>query len=349
MDVPLLAAAAALVLASALTHLLIRHRAGPLALLDHPNERSLHAQPVARTGGIAVLVATLLAGGAGLLLLQRQPLPPPLPWLTAAVLLVAAISYLDDRRHVPVRWRLTVHLLAALLLWFGGLRWSALDLPGFSLPLGPLAPVLTLFYVIWMINLYNFMDGMDGLAGSMAVFGFGALAVLGQAGGEPAFTLLAASIAAAAAGFLTGNFPPARIFLGDLGASTLGLAAAALILWGNALGLFPLWVGWLAFSPFIVDATWTLLARLWRHERVWEAHRSHHYQRLVLAGWGHRRTLLRALLLMAATAATAVAAPRLATPEQSLLLLGWGAIYGLIHVRVGLAERITASTGHERG
>ena len=89
------------------------------------------------------------------------------------------------------------------------------------------------------------------------------------------------------------NFPPARIFLGDAGSSTLGLLAAGLSLIGTQRGLFPLWVAWLAFSPFIVDATWTLLRRLYAGERVWQAHRSHHYQRLVLAGWGHRKTLLR--------------------------------------------------------
>lgn len=338
--------AAAFLLASVLTRLLSRHRHGPLALLDHPNPRSLHAEPVPRTGGLAVLAAVLLAAGSGLL---WQPLPPVLPWLGAAVLLVAGISYLDDRQHVAVHWRLAAHVLAALVLWFAGLRWGALELPGFGLALGPLAPLLTLLYVVWMINLYNFMDGMDGLAGSMTGFGFGALALLGWAGGEGAFTLVAGCIAAAGAGFLTSNFPPARIFLGDVGASTLGLAAAALTLWGNALGLFPLWVGWLAFSPFIVDATWTLLARLWRRERLWEAHRSHHFQRLVLAGWDHRRTLLRAWLLMAATAATAVAAPTLASAEQALLLIGWAAIYGLIHLRVGLAERLAAGGGYQRG
>ncbi len=194
----------------------------------------------------------------------------------------------------------------------GGLGWSRLDLPGLTLNLG-LVPSfgLTLLLVVWMINLYNFMDGMDGLAGGMAVFGFGALAILGWRGDELAYALTCASIAATAGGFLTANFPPARLFLGDLGSTSLGLLAAALALQGSALELFPLWVAGLAFSPFILDATATLVRRAFRGDRLWQAHRSHHYQRLVLAGWSHRRVMLRAWALMAACAACAVAAPGL--------------------------------------
>jgi UDP-N-acetylmuramyl pentapeptide phosphotransferase/UDP-N-acetylglucosamine-1-phosphate transferase len=224
----------------------------------------------------------------------------------------------------------------------GGVLWQDIDLPatGWPLPAG-LSLTLTALFVVWMINLYNFMDGMDGLAGGMTVFGFGALAVLGWRGGDPSFASAAAVTAAAAGGFLTSNFPPARIFLGDVGSSSLGLLAAGLSLIGTQRGLFPLWVAWLAFSPFIVDATWTLLRRLHAGERVWQAHRSHHYQRLVLAGWSHRKTLLRSWVLMAGCAATAVAAVAMPVSEQAWLLLAWTAIYALIHVRVGLTERLS--------
>jgi UDP-N-acetylmuramyl pentapeptide phosphotransferase/UDP-N-acetylglucosamine-1-phosphate transferase len=192
-----------------------------------------------------------------------------------------------------------------------------------------------------MVNLYNFMDGMDGFAGGMAVFGFGAMAVLGWQGGDAGFALANAAIAAAAAGFLLFNFPPARIFLGDVGSATLGLLAAALSLLGSQRGLFPLWVAWLAFSPFIVDATWTLLRRLVRGERVWQAHRSHHYQRLVLAGWSHRRTVSLSYVLMAACAATAVAGQGMNAGDQLRLLAAWAIIYGLIGYKVRLVERVS--------
>jgi UDP-N-acetylmuramyl pentapeptide phosphotransferase/UDP-N-acetylglucosamine-1-phosphate transferase len=329
-----------------LTGLLARGRIAALAVLDHPNERSLHAVPVPRSGGLALLgglAAGVLVLAGGLVTAGGIAAPPTaIPGaIGAALLLVSAVSFLDDRGDVPRRLRLLAHLAAAGLLWLGGLRWGTPGLPGLdgALP-GGLALILTLLYAVWMINLYNFMDGMDGLAGSMAAFGFGALAALGAAAGEPLFAGVSALVAAVAVGFLTGNFPPARIFLGDVGSSSLGLLAAALTLWGAALDLFQLWVGWLAFSPFIVDATWTLLRRALNREPVWRAHRSNHYQRLVLAGWGHRATLLRAMVLMAGAAATAVAAPGLPVAEQWLLILGWAAVYALVHWRVSLVERM---------
>jgi UDP-N-acetylmuramyl pentapeptide phosphotransferase/UDP-N-acetylglucosamine-1-phosphate transferase len=306
-------------------------------LLDYPNERSLHQTPVPRSGGVGVLLGLALPLLAVALV---EWVDPALVWLGLAIVLVAGVSLWDDFGHVSRRLRLLFHGLAGLVLVTGGMVWSRLDLPGidWTFP-GTLALGLTVLYAAWMINLYNFMDGMDGLAGGMGLFGFGALAVLGWQGGEPLFGLVAACTAAACAGFLTCNFPPARIFLGDLGSSTLGLLAAGLSLWGYRNGLFPLWAAWLAFSPFIVDATWTLLRRLARRERIWEPHRSHHYQRLALAGWGHRKTVLRAYLVMAGAAACAVAAPNLPARDQWALLLGWAFIYILIGFRVRLAER----------
>jgi UDP-N-acetylmuramyl pentapeptide phosphotransferase/UDP-N-acetylglucosamine-1-phosphate transferase len=329
---------AALVLSAAATHWLIARAATGWGVFDQPNARSLHTAPIPRTGGLAVLVGAftplLFATVFG------AALPPEVLGMSAALALVAAISLRDDVRQVSPARRLLVHGSAAGLLILSGVQWATLEMPGMTLALPPLlAAGVTLLYVVWMTNLYNFMDGLDGFAGGMTVSGFAALALLGWQGDDPLFTAIAGSFAAAALGFLSGNFPPARIFLGDVGAASLGFSAAALSLWGVQRGLFPLWTAALAFSPFIVDATWTLLTRLRRGERLWEAHRSHHYQRLVLAGWSHRTTVLRSYALMAATAASAVAAPSLPTAEQWLLLTAWAAIYVLIHHRVALTER----------
>ena len=338
---PLLAGLASAVLTLALS----RNAIAFLRIVDHPNERSLHQTPVPRTGGVAVVIGIAIGLGAAAAMLAAAGPFGAFGWIALAALLVGGISLLDDHRHVAQRYRLLAHASAALLLYLGGLRWAQIGLPGLDAALPAwLALGLTLLYIVWMINLYNFMDGMDGFAGGMAAFGFGTLAVLGLTGDALPFAVSSLVIAAAAAGFLTGNFPPARIFLGDVGSSVLGLLAAAMTLWGAGLGLFPLWVGWLVFSPFIVDATWTLLRRIVNGEPFWRAHRSHHYQRLVLAGWGHRRTLLRAYLLMLAAAASAVAAVGMPAGEQWMLLFGWAAVYALIHVRVGLAERLAANS-----
>lgn len=335
--------ALALAVAFAVSALACRWLAGRpfAALLDRPNDRSLHRTPTPRSGGLGVLAGIL---AAGLVSAALAPMPPTLAWIGLAMALVAGVSLWDDFGHVSRRLRFAAHVAAGLVLLAGGLTWGRLELPGTVIPFPqPLVLVLTLGFVVWMVNLYNFMDGMDGFAGGMAVIGFLALALLGWRGGEPQFALACALVAAAAGGFLIWNFPPARIFLGDAGSSSLGLLAAGLSLWGARLELFPLWVAWLAFSPFIIDATWTLARRLLAGERVWEAHRSHHYQRLVLAGWGHRKTVLRAYLLMAAVGACAVAAPRLAASDQWFLLGAWAAIYVLIHYRVRLVERQAAA------
>jgi UDP-N-acetylmuramyl pentapeptide phosphotransferase/UDP-N-acetylglucosamine-1-phosphate transferase len=334
---------AAFGVSAAVTRVLSRPGPGALRILDHPNDRSLHRTPVPRTGGLGVLAGLTLAGGVMVALGLDSD---AWVWLAPALVLVGAISFLDDCSEVSGRWRLVAHLGAAALLMGGGILWSDLVLPWGRWHLPPaVGLVLTGLYVVWMINLYNFMDGMDGFAGGMAVFGFGALAVLGWQGGDLAYAAPAAVVAAAAGGFLTSNFPPARIFLGDTGSSTLGLLAAGLSLLGAQRGLFPLWAAWLAFSPFIVDATWTLLRRLSKGERLWEAHRSHHYQRLVLAGWGHRRTLLRASVLMVACAATAVAGAGMPAAEQTWLLAIWAGIYLLVHLKVGQVERAAARGG----
>lgn len=331
-------------LASAGATLALSRNAIPLLrIIDHPNQRSLHHIPVPRSGGIAVLTGSALGMLVALpaLNINISTAWPALTYTTIALILVAGTSLLDDHRDVAQRYRLLAHGLAALLLYFSGLRWDQLGLPGLMADLPAwLSLLLTLLYIVWMTNLYNFMDGMDGLAGSMAVFGFAAMAVLGLIGHAPAFAITALVIAASAAGFLSGNFPPARIFLGDVGSSTLGLLAATMTLWGANLAVFPLWVGWLLFSPFIVDATWTLLRRMFFGEPFWRAHRSHNYQRLVLSGWSHRRTLIRAWMLMAAVAASAIVAPRMPAHQQWTLLFGWAGIYALIHVRVRLAERL---------
>ncbi len=215
---------------------------------------------------------------------------------------------------------------------------AAFDLPGLALALPVwIAIPLTLLFVIWMINLYNFMDGMDGFAGGMAVIGFSTLAWLGWA--DSGFATFCMIVAAASAGFLVHNFPPAKIFLGDTGSTALGFLAAACSLWGAKDGLFPFWVAILVFSPFIVDATVTLLRRLLRREKVWEAHRTHYYQRLVLLGWGHRGTVLLEYALMLVCAGSAVLAVHLSPVGQGALLSGWALIYSLLMLAVGRLEQ----------
>ncbi len=311
-----------------------------LRILDRPNDRSLHLRPIPRTGGLAILVGGL--AGSMLFGCSSSAIGAHLAVLLLGAVPLAAISFLDDRHSIPVKWRILVHGWAASTLILASHMPNSLDLLGLVLPVPSWASVLLiLLFVIWMINLYNFMDGMDGFASGMATIGFSALAWLGWANaGFAAFCLI---VAAASAGFLVHNFPPAKIFLGDTGSTALGFLAAAFSLWGAKDGLFPFWVALLVFSPFIVDATVTLLRRLLRGEKVWEAHRSHYYQRLVLLGWGHRRTVLTEYALMLACAGSALLAVRLPPVGQISLAMAWGLIYGFLMWGVGRLERRRAT------
>ena len=196
-----------------------------LHILDVPNARSLHSEPIPRSGGLAI-VAALGVGSA--IVVAAFPVDAQLAWLALGAIVVASISFLDDRFEVHAGVRLTCHIIAALLLWPSGVlaATAVLDLGAFTLPasVGMLTGIVA---VVWMTNLYNFMDGMDGFAAGMTMMGFGAYALFGWYASEMAFAALSAVIAAAAAGFLLFNFPPARIFMGDTGSSTLGFLAAA--------------------------------------------------------------------------------------------------------------------------
>lgn len=299
-----------------------------LGLVDLPNDRSLHHAPTPRGGGLGLL-GGVAAGGltAGALGLWSDA------WMALAfgAALLAAVGVWDDRYGLHPLWRLLAHGIAAAGLAVAALVPPGLSLPGLDWqPAAPLAVVLMILFVVWMINLYNFMDGMDGFAGGMAVFGFATLGGLGLGAGHPGIGVGGLLVAAAALGFLRYNFPPARIFLGDAGSAALGFLAAGFGLWAERDGVCPLWATVLVFSPFVVDATVTLARRLWRGERVWQPHRSHYYQRLVLLGWGHRRTVLAEYALMLACSISAWQALSLPPLGQWALVGAWVVTYGLL-------------------
>ncbi|HEX4299981.1 MAG TPA: glycosyltransferase family 4 protein [Gammaproteobacteria bacterium] len=339
----LLAVAAAFLSSAVLSILLGRYR-GRFALLDLPNARSLHAGAIPRAGGLAVLAG--LAVGA--VIAGSMPALPGAAWVTGALALVTGISFADDIWRLPALWRLAVHLAAALMLAFGGAyALPSLHLvPGWELhaPLWLLVSFSVLL-TVWFTNLYNFMDGMDGLAGGMAVIGFGTFALLGWIAHAPVFAGAAALVATAAAGFLPFNFPPARLFMGDVGSGSLGFLAALFLLWAERGSLFPLWLGLMVFSPFVMDATWTVIRRALHGEKPWEAHREHFYQRLVGQGWSHRRTTLWAYVLMLKCSLFAVLAICFTAPGVQGLLLGWLALtYLSLIAYVNVIERKPVST-----
>lgn len=277
-----------------------------LKALDYPNPRSLHTKPVPRTGGLGIVSGILLSWAF---------LPATLPFsVPFGVALLTLISFADDVFGLRVFGRLLVH--AAVATWFSAALLFEVH--------GWMIVTITTVAIIWMINLYNFMDGSDGLAGGMTLIGFSCYGLTAWLAGDGSFAMINFCIAAAAAAFLLFNFHPASIFMGDAGAIPLGFLAASLGVAGWVNGLWPVWLPVLVFSPFIVDASVTLLKRTLRREKIWQAHREHYYQRLVQSSFGHRDTALLGYILMLAAGISAMWAMR----QNAAVQLGVGAAWG---------------------
>lgn len=267
---------AALCLSLLLTSLLRRY-ALSRSLIDIPNDRSSHQVPTPRGGGVAIVLTFLLC-----LVVLWAFGSLPMHMLIAAGVSgagVALIGFLDDHGHIAARWRLLAHLAAAswAIGWLGGL--STLHLFGVELDLGWFGWVLALLYLVWLLNLYNFMDGIDGIAGveAITVSLSGAL-LFWVVVPEPAAWQIPLVLAATVAGFLYWNFPVAKIFMGDAGSGFLGVMLGLLSLYAFALSPELLWSWLILLGVFIVDATLTLLRRVLRGEKFYQAHRSHAYQ-----------------------------------------------------------------------
>lgn len=264
---PLLACAA---LSSLILWTLLRTGWAWTLATDVPTHRSLHTLPTPRVGGWGVSPAAALGIVA---------FAPQLASVAALVVLLAVMCQIDDRRGLSARVRFLVQAVAATAI---GLL--------FPLGLGAWVTPFVILALIWMTNLYNFMDGADGLAGGMAVLGFGAYAVASFPFAPP-LGIAAMAVVGAALGFLIFNLPPARLFLGDAGSIPLGFLAGAIGIVGTAARIWPIWFPFMVFSPFLADASATLLRRVARGERFWEAHREHYYQRMIRMDGKHQRTI----------------------------------------------------------
>ncbi len=302
-------------------------------LLDHPNARSLHAVPTPRNGGLAI-IGSLFLGLIAARVLGFLVVSDGLSWprrvhleslILGLTMLLGLVSFVDDRGGVPVWFRLGCQLAASGVLVLGaGLTLSGIDVPHFGvIAFGWLGAPLTILLLVWLTNLYNFMDGMDGFAGGMTVLGFGFLAYFAWVSGHNFILVSALFLSVASAGFLWYNFPPAKIFMGDVGSIVCGFLCGALIVLGCRDGAFDVWVPFILFSPFILDATITLIRRVWLQEKIWGAHRTHYYQRLVLSGWGHRRTVLAEYALMVFCGGLAMLYQHAAAEWRVVILGGW--------------------------
>jgi UDP-N-acetylmuramyl pentapeptide phosphotransferase/UDP-N-acetylglucosamine-1-phosphate transferase len=266
----------------------LRGWAGRRQIVDVPSERSSHTQPTLRGGGLAIVIVTL----SGWLLYTR--INSEWPWFSVLAYLVGAVlvggvSWLDDLRSLPNRVRFAAHTIGAILIILGFGYWQTFGIPFLgSLYLGWFGFVITFLWIVGLTNAYNFMDGIDGIAGGQAVVAGLGWAVLGRISGQPLTSVLGLLLAASSLGFLGHNWPPARIFMGDVGSAFLGYTLAVLPTIAGVEDSRLILAGLLLVWPFVFDTAFTFLKRLFKGENVFVAHRSHLYQRLVIVGYSHR-------------------------------------------------------------
>lgn len=266
----------------------LRHK----AILDHPNERSSHAVPTPRGGGIGILIVALPA----LFLVNMLAETPVVltPVALSAAFALAMLSWLDDLKDLGAGVRFAVQFLCvALCVYF--LPQTPDGYIGGVLPVWLEKVVLVLGWV-WFINLYNFMDGIDGISGietvsigaGVALFAF--LLSLGDG-----LILSGLVLAGGALGFLKWNWHPAKVFMGDVGSVPLGflLGWLLIVLAGEGIFLIALCLA----LYYLVDASFTLLHRAVRGEKVWQAHREHFYQQAVQKGLRHDQVAARVLMV----------------------------------------------------
>jgi UDP-N-acetylmuramyl pentapeptide phosphotransferase/UDP-N-acetylglucosamine-1-phosphate transferase len=266
----------------------VRQLAEHHRILDIPNERSSHSRPTPRGGGIAIVMISVI-GVAVASLFNLIPSDLTVIIYLGGVLFIGGVSYWDDLHSLPHTLRLGAHGVAALFSIWGIGSWKSFDLPFLGvLDLGWLGPPMTFLWIVGLTNAYNFMDGIDGIAGGQGVVAGAGWAVLGWLGDQPTISLLGLLLASSSLGFLIHNWPPARIFMGDVGSAFLGYTFGVLPIMAAQqdpqMGLPGVLLVW----PFIFDTTFTFFRRMKNKENLFAAHRSHLYQRLVIAGCSHR-------------------------------------------------------------
>ena len=271
---------------SCLLTMIVTKVAHGMRVLDHPNERSTHAKPTPRLGGIAIALAATVAS-VGWLFFESIDVPQVLAILLGCAVL-ASVGVIDDVRSLSARVRLGVQFLV-----MGGL----IMLLSASSSTQLWSSAVVLVATVWFINLFNFMDGIDGFASVGAIFILGTMGVLGLFAGDPLVGGMAIIAACAIAGFLVWNLPPARIFLGDGGSYWIGAFIAVLAIVAVERGAVSLAIAVLLPAPFVADATVCLVRRALRRESVWKAHRMHAYQH-ANQRWGGRWRVITALCIL---------------------------------------------------
>ena len=321
---------------------LVRRFAVRNELIDVPNERSSHVVPTPSGGGLAMAVVfslvTLVLWSAG-----QATTRVAIAYLIGGCA-VAVVGFIDDRRSVPARFRLLVHVLS--VVWAVSLLWPAGHPDGFEWLPEPILAVFLILAGVWLLNLFNFMDGIDGIAAAETITAAFAAALILALGERPELAIWPLTLAAAAGGFLYWNWSPARIFMGDVGSGFLGFVIGVMALHTSQSGAISAWSWIILLAVFITDATTTLLRRVLNGDDWYRPHRTHAYQHLAAARGHPRVTVSVAVVNLLWLLPIAWLATRLPALGPALAALAYAPLVFLAH-RAGAGRRLGSALAED--
>jgi Fuc2NAc and GlcNAc transferase len=324
----------------------VRSIAIRLNWLDYPNNRSSHRVATPRGGGLAIAIVSVTASIA--ILSRGQLLTPDWKMVVAGAVIVAVVSWIDDLWTVSSTVRLSIHIAAAITVLVA--VDNATENPYFGTLLRQAAAAtIALLWIVGLTNAYNFMDGIDLIAAGQGIAAGVGWALVGALFESADLALVGTVVASAVAGFAILNRPPALIFMGDVGSTFLGYLLAAITILGASrdplLGICGVLLVW----PFVFDASFTFFRRLRIREPVFQAHRSHLYQRLVITKMTHFQVsfLYFNLALVGVLCAVALIAEMPQAPAISAIAItasAWG-LWLFVVYKEKTARTARANTG----
>jgi UDP-GlcNAc:undecaprenyl-phosphate GlcNAc-1-phosphate transferase len=333
-------AAAIFLVSAAMTYIMARY----VRVMDVPNDRSSHSRPIPKSGGIA-FVSTFVFGSLVIYFVADfARIEDRYFWgyLISAILL-AVVSFVDDVLQKTFFAKVLTQMFCVAVVLASGVIVTKLAVPYWGeVELGALGYVLTFLWIIGLTNAYNFMDGLDGLAAGVAVIAAGFLVAIAFEQKSVFVYMSSYVLLAGAAGFLIFNFPPAKIFMGDIGSAFLGFTFATLAVIGSSLdlGRLSFYIIPMLLFHFIFDTLFTFLRRLARGEKIHLAHRTHLYQLLNRIGHSHRAVSLFHYAVTVAQGIAAFVSVGLA-PERRLLVFIPFLIFEIAYARWVLARART--------
>lgn len=271
----------------------VRQYAMAQDLLDIPNDRSSHTLPTPRGGGLAIVIVLLLAGVGSLFLPQARI--SVLACLLLATLAFSVLGWQDDKHDLSVSARFLVQLLIAAFA-SGWLIWT--NAPALTISFAQIAVLLlSTIWIVWMANLYNFMDGIDGISAVESLILGATTSYWFAVSGAHSMAIICIAVAGASVGFMRWNWSPAKIFMGDVGSLALGAFFAIIAIVGTTGLNIPFLAFLILYAVYLADTGVTLLHRVIKREKWWQAHRSHFYQRAVQSGFSHAQVSLSVMLI----------------------------------------------------